>query len=62
MTSQEKLKECSDLLVRIRDTYLKNHEAEKALITAVVERAMKAEEVDEVLHEKSAKKYGRKKS
>ena len=35
----DSLKECIELLERLRDTYLNNHQTERALITEVVERA-----------------------
>lgn len=39
---KDELRECVDLLTRIRDTYLKNHAAEREVMTKAIERGQAA--------------------
>lgn len=44
----ESLRECIQLLERLRDTYLSNHQTEREVITRVVASARKSLEVEVV--------------
>lgn len=43
----DELRECVELLERLRDTYLANHQTERAVITAAIDRARAVNEKPE---------------
>ena len=60
---KEALEECIALLERLRDTYLPNHQTERSVISAAVDRARAELEVERkpALELESKRKYAKKK-